>query len=323
MLRALRGALLALGFVLGLALVDQLVGRGLESVLERSPAGQSGDIQRALEVRDSVDVYVFGSSRARRHVDPTVIEAATGQRTHNAGAHGQTLAYARMLEALLLARGTSARTFALQVDLGHLFVDTSPRASIFSPYYGESPIVDAILEQTDSYRRFKLLSRAYRFNSLAVPLLAQWIGADPQPRQDFEPQSGAMSHERVASVPPPWAPAPAPGGGYAPLPKMELWLREFVRDARRAGIHTLVFIGPRFRGAYAPHPSELLARDWVARWTAEEGGTFRALDEESDPAFLDPELFADPAHLNARGAERLSHLLAVELARVGATHAAR
>jgi hypothetical protein len=99
---------------------------------------------------------------------------------------------------------------------------------------------------------------------------------------------------------------------------MERWLRDFVRDAGRAGIHTLVFIGPRFRGAYAPHPSELLARDWVARWTAEEGGTFRALDEASDPAFVDPALFADPAHLNARGAERLSELLAVEIGRIAA-----
>jgi hypothetical protein len=323
MARPLRAALLALGFALGLVVLDQLVGRALESVLERSPSGQSGDIQRALEVRQSVDVFVFGSSRARRHIDPAVIQAQTGQRAHNAGAHGQTLAYARMLEALLLARGTGARTFALQVDLGHLFIDTSPRAAIFSPYYGESPVVDAILEQTGAYRRVKLLSRAYRFNSLAVPLLAQWAGSPHDPQLGFEPQLGSMSHERIASIPAPWVPPAAPGGGYAPLPKMERWLREFVRDATRAGIHTLVFIGPRFRGAYAPHPSELMARDWVARWTAEEGGTFRALDEESEPAFLDPELFADPGHLNARGAERLSQLLALELARVAARHAAR
>ena len=323
MARALRGALLALGFALGLVLLDYLVGRGLESVLERAPAGQSGDIERALEARASVDVFIFGSSRARRHIDPAVIEAQTGQRAHNAGAVGQSLAYARMLEALLLARGTSAQTFALQVELGHLFVDTSQRAAIFSPYYGESRVVDAILEQTGSYRRLKLLSRAYRFNSLAVPLLAQWAGAPQNAQQRFEPQPGALSPERIATLRPPWAPAAAADGGYTPLPETERWLREFVRDARRAGIHTLVFIGPRFRGAYRPHPSELQARDWVGRWTAAEGGTFRALDEESEPSFLNPELFADPGHLNARGAERLSRLLAVELARVTAGRAAR
>ena len=320
--RVLRGAVLALGFALGLLALDQLVGLALEAVLRGSPAGQSGDIQRALDDHQSVDVYVFGSSRARRHVDPALVEAETGLRVHNAGAHGQTLAYARMLEALLLARGTSARIFALQVDIGHLFIDTSPRAAIFSPYYGESPVVDAILEQTGSYRRLKLLSRAYRFNSLAVPLVAQWLGAEADARQGFVPHQGSMSRERIAQVPPPWEPPTAPGGGYAPLPKLERWLREFVREARDAGIHTLVFIGPRFRGAYAPHPAELLARDWVARWTEDEGGTFRALDEDSDPAFLNPELYFDPGHLNARGAAQLSRLLAAELAALRADPAA-
>ncbi len=314
--RALRAGLLALGFVLGLIALDQLVGRALERVLASSPAGQSGDIQRALEQRQSVDVYVFGSSRTRRGVDPAVIEAATGQRVHNAGANGQTLAYARMLEALLLERGTSARTFLLQVDTGHLFLDTSPRAAIFSPYYGESPDVDAMLESTGPFRRLKFLSRAYRFNSLALPLLAQWASDAPEPQQGFDAAQASMSAERVAQVPAPWQPPTAPGGGYAPLPKMEGWLREFVREARRAGIHALVFIGPRFRGAYAPHPSELLAREWLARWTAEEGGTFRALDEESAPVFRNPELFSDPGHLNARGAAELSRLLAAELERL-------
>jgi hypothetical protein len=318
MSRALRSALAMLCFVLGLGLLDQLAGRTLEAALLASPEGQSGDIERALARRDSADVYVFGSSRARRHVDPAVVEADTGCSVHNAGAHGQTLAYARMLEALLLQRGTRARAFVLQVDLGHLFIDTSPRAAIFSPYYGESPVVDAILEQTGSFKRLKLLSRTYRFNSLALPLVGQWLGSTERAR-GFVPHRGAMSAERIASVAPPWIPPRAPGGGYAPLPKMERWLREFVGDARAAGIETLVFIGPRFRGAHAPHPSERLARDWVERWTRQAGGTFRALDEQSDRTFLDPALYFDPGHLNARGAEHLSHLLAKELSALGVT----
>ena len=309
----------ALGLVLAslgaLVLLDRGVGLCLEQVLARVRGGQSGgQIVAALEHRD-VDVLVFGSSRARRHVDPAVLERERGLRAFNAGAPGQTLAYARMLEALWLARGGHARAFALQVDVGHLFVDTSARASVFAPFYGESPVVDGILAGTSRLARWKLRSRAYRYNSVALPLVARWLtGRAEQTADGFAPLRAHMSPERAGAVGPPWAPPPRAGGGFAPLPQAETWLRGFVRDARAAGVRCLIFLGPRFRGAYAPHPSEEIGRAALARWVEEEGGTFLPLDERQHPEFLDASLFADPGHLNARGAERLSVVLADALA---------
>ena len=43
---------------------------------------------------------------------------------------------------------------------------------------------------------------------------------------------------------------------------------------------------------------------------------YRPLDERTQPGLNDPALYADPVHLNARGAQLFSELLADEIARL-------
>jgi len=175
-------------------------------------------------------------------------------------------------------------------------------------------VVDRLLESAVPLGRLKLRSHAYRFNSVAIPLLGRWAtGEGPESADGFLPHRDGMSPSRAASVGAPWGPPPHEDGAYEPLAQAEQHVRGFVRAARAAGIECLVFVGPQYRGGYAPHPAEAIGRRALARWVREEGGHFAVLDEGRFAEFEDPALFHDPAHLNARGAERFSLRLAAAI----------
>jgi hypothetical protein len=296
-------------FVVGLVAADRVVAQALRALATDVRTGeQIGLVQRALASRDR-DVLVFGSSRAKRHVDPEVIEAESGLRAYNGGVLGQGLPYARMLEALLLDRGTAARVFVLQLDPVDLFADRTARAGMFAVFYGEVDAVDRILEERDRFARLKLLSHAYRFNSLGLSILRHRVApADTNPL-GFEPRRGQVDPAQAG----PDAAAGLPIGEL--LPRMEAMLRAFLGDARRAGVRCVVTVGPRYRAGIAGGPPaewELAGLDRMAAIAREEGARFAPLDERVE-AFMSPALYADRAHLNARGAAIFSRLLAEEI----------
>jgi hypothetical protein len=297
-------------FALGLLIADRLAGALLERLARGVTTGEKiGRIQGALEARDR-EIMVFGSSRAKRHVDPAILEDTLGLRAYNAGALGQGLPYARMLEALLLERGTGAQFFVLQVDPVDLYVDRAERAGMFAVFYGESGAVDRILEARDPFARLKLLSHSYRFNSLLLSLLRHHFAPVGAPL-GFEPRFGRIDVSR---------PGPDPAAGYPVgemLPAMEQMLRDFLGDARRSGVRCLVIVTPRYRGGRPEVEWERQGWARLKEITEQEGAHFVPLDEGTPP-FSDPELFADRAHLNARGAALLSEALAKEIARLRA-----
>jgi hypothetical protein len=297
-------------FLVGLVAID----RGLGAVLAASHArvrsgGEAGLVNLALS-RADVDLMVFGSSRAVHHVDPSVLEARLGVRAHNAGCDGQGLLYARMLEALLLARDTGTRLFLLQVDPKDLFMaqerEELHRAMVFAPWFGESPEVDAILERRGPTTRIKLWSHTYRYNSMLLPILANLARPEPAHADGFVALGGRLDPARHTGR-----------DGFAPeepSPWMEGRLRAFVRAGRDAGIEVAVFSGPRYRFGRPRPADETAALERLAALVRDEGARFLALDEQTVPALRDAALYRDPAHLNRDGAAIFSTRLAERLA---------
>jgi len=300
-------------FLAALIALDQGLGAGLGSLLARARSGQgAGLVQRALQARDA-GILVFGSSRAQRHVDPAALERGLGLSAHNAGCPGQALAYARMLEALVLARGSRARLFVLQIDPKHLFVDRSARASVFAPFYGESAAVDQILA-ADRFAALKLQSRSYRFNSLALGLLrAVALPGAEADGNGFTPHRGRMGRAAAGAAPDAFAPPRTADGRYPFLPRMRQMLRDFVADARARGIDVFVFLGPRYRGAARTPNWELAARAELGRVVASAGGAYAPVDEIAQPELRQPALYFNRSHLNEQGAAVLSALLVREI----------
>ena len=293
--------LATVAFLLGLLAIDRLLAAGLERVYAGVRSGQLvGLVNHALDQTDK-ELLVFGSSRAVYHIDPEVVGAKLGLSGFNAGSPGQGVLYARGVQALLLERGSRAKLHLLHVDPKDLWAADPQRIARLAPFFGSSRALDHLLvAQLGPNLRWKLALGTYRYNSLVLPLLNGWLRPGPDAGSGFRTLPG-----RRGSLEP-GEPAPAAG----PIrPDVEQVFRDFVRAGREQGAVVAFVASPRWR----PHgldPIERIGRERLAEIAAEEGAAWLAFDLDSHPIFRDETLFADPAHLNARGARLFSEQLA-------------
>ncbi|PQV47706.1 hypothetical protein CLV33_10625 [Jejuia pallidilutea] len=81
-------------FSLVFLITDRLVGSGIELIEKKVYTGQSvGKVNQFISVKDSVDLIVFGSSRASHHVDAKVLN----DKSYNMGVDGTRIGYCAAL----------------------------------------------------------------------------------------------------------------------------------------------------------------------------------------------------------------------------------
>lgn len=96
-------------------LVDRSVYEIIHIMEENVTTGQSvGKINQFFEVKDSVDVVIFGSSRALHHVDP----ASFSKSAYNAGLDGTRIGAAT---ALISSLNKSKQTLLIHIDHNRIF----------------------------------------------------------------------------------------------------------------------------------------------------------------------------------------------------------
>ncbi len=300
-----RRAAAVLLFSLGLLLLDRSFGFVMDEMFARSRTGQfSGHANYILEQRP--EVFVFGSSRAVHHVDPAVLEGRLGCTVFNAALDGQGILYATSVQDLLYGRGAEPRYVLLQVGPKDLYAPAYDRLGVLAPYYGESRVVDGLLERRDRFARFKLHSRLYRYNSRAVAIAGSLVRGRAAAGNGFVPLSGNLE---PADWPRPW-PSELDGKDGGPDPEAAAPFRQFTRAARARDIPVFWFTGPRWRGNAEPLEVEALGEALLRVVAEEEGATFLDLDERALPQLAAAEWYRDPGHLNAAGAARFSEALA-------------
>ena len=292
-------------FVAGLLLVDRGVALGLLQVLDRIDTGaQAGRIAHSLRQTDA-EIVVFGSSRAAFNVDPVQLEEALGLSAFNAGAPGQGILFARAIQALLLERGSRAKLFVLHVDPKNLWGVDRARLQRLAPYYGEAPAVDALLESTSRTARWKLLSHSYRFNSLLLPIFSNWVRNRPSPGNGFQviPEARPQNLEPEGPQPRDLGPVDA---------EVVRVFQEFIEAARARGVQVALVDGPRWRPE-GLRESDARGQPFLEALAQRSGAAWILIDERSDRAFENADLFADRAHLRREGAEIYSRRLAERL----------
>jgi hypothetical protein len=297
-------------FLLGALVYDRVLGAALHSFFPRSGSGQIvGFGHYALENPD-YDLMIFGSSRAQHQIDPSVLESELGLRSLNAGVDGQGIAYARAMEVLLLARGTAAKVFVLNMDVTDMVSsDLSPVVTL-APFWGESDRVDEMLRRSTSHANLKFLSSSYRFNSRALPLLANLTFRSGRASTDgFSPIHRVMAESENVSIGGDWF---LKGADEMDPFKMSLY-RNFLRAARDSGVQVMVVVGPRYwpdEFEQDPRLGPVARLSSVAR---SEGAEFFLVDGFENEKFSSRDWYADSAHLNAKGARMYSELLAHEI----------
>lgn len=270
-------------FAVVVVLLDLAIGLGLAALLPRVHAGQQvGVINKAIEAE--ADVVILGSSHAMHSYDDEALTRLLGIRVHNAGLDGRGVLFARGMLALI-----SQRHAPKLVVLDVTFADRDrSNAYAFAPYYGRSPIVDALLTDGDWRERVKLMSRSFRMNSVALAILGNLFTDSHE--WGFEGVTGQLAATaRITDLPEPAL--------VNPKPFVEENLVALVEEARLRGAEVVFTESPTFGN---PRPADALAL--YERVAARKGVPFIKIETEELPGF-GPALFKDRGHLNRTGAE--------------------
>lgn len=297
-------------FLLGFLVLDRAAGFGLGLLFARIDSGESsGGLANAALKHKDAQVIVFGNSRSRHHVNPRVMEAILGGKVHNAGSQGQGIHYQRILEELLLDAGTQADVFVRIFDVRDLESDAISGANSLSPFYGRNARVDALLESAGNFAELKYQLHTYRYNSLILPILRNLISPEQLTDDGFKPLEG----NRVETDPRKVLPTLPPSNPLKLREQNQALIAEFNAAAKAKGIRVVGVIGPRWRLPRPLSPDEVAYFDLYKKLSAAQGVPVLELDERHIPAFEDPSLYYDQDHLNAKGADVFSSLLAERL----------
>ena len=310
-------------FVIGALVLDRAIGLALERTTSQvmaggqNPSGVSA-INYAIRNKD-IDLVIFGSSRAKFHYSPEILQAELGITSVNLARNGAEITFARLIQSELLRHATSAQGFVLQVDPMELWGPRPPRTGVLAPLYGKNAVIDRELRRASRFALLKLSSHTYRYNGEFWRLLADRRAAPPGSGRGFLTLPGTMT--RVAE-PKGW------GSGLSKLanegiPEHNARLhREFLEAARERDIPVLIVVGPRLRPRLpAANSQYTLAIQYFRQLAANYGAHFRHQSDIEHPEFRDPALYRDWLHLNHEGAAKLTKLLARDLASLGLGHA--
>jgi hypothetical protein len=300
----------AIRFVILLVAFDLAVGAGLGQLYQRTTTGEGGGLLNYALSKDP-DVLVLGSSRAKHHIDPAVLSKKLSMTTFNAGINGQELLYAVMLVDLWKHRHAPPRAIVLQIDANTFewSDDELAKTSVFSYYADENDRVREILYSRSDFERLKYLSRSYRFNGKVFPILKNLLA---HPDHEFD---GYVALDGTIDL---TAQEPIVSDGSKSdserfSERSVAYFRELVEYCRQG--HTQLFLinSPRFREYREDHDAWL---DSLSRFlVAFPDVQFINIDEFTHPSlFADRmDMFKDTAHLNARGSQEYSKLLATAL----------
>ena len=249
-----------------------------------------------FESRD--EIMTFGSSRAQHHYNPAVITKETGMTCFNMGYGGQNIYFHKALLQSILIR---YQPKLIILELMNIDIEkTAPshdreKLGVLLPFYKKSRwLREAVLFRGES-EKYKTLSGIYPFNSTIYQIY----------RNNWWPMNNHIN-------------------GYIPIRKV--WNREiqttsekafmpdsskiaalfdFIRLTQDRGCKILIAISPHF-----VRKSGISGKEQIVSAIRENYG-LEALNLEQDSSFLaNPSYFADPFHLNDKGAELYSAIIA-------------
>ena len=305
--------------VLIFVLLAFLIDRGLGFALERANAhnltgDRGGNLNYALS--QDAEILVLGSSRAQYHILPSVLKQQLSMSTYNAGLKGQDFLYSVMLFDLWKRRHRAPRAIVMTIDIESLTERETEvaTAQIVAPYLDESELVREILFSASPFKRVEFLSRTYRFNGELFSM-ARHMLSRPSPGFDgFAVSPGVLNPATETGV------LNALDQNQTAMEMAERpfsarklkYLRALAEESAGNGTRLFLLHTPLFRQDPRAH------RLWIERLkpTLAQLPNVELIDicQATHPElFFRPELYRNLNHVNVRGAEILTRLLADEL----------
>ena len=191
-------------FFVAVAIVDILFGTACQYMNSHSKGG--GVKSRYYVCKESnEDVLIFGSSRAKHHYVPDVIEDSLGMTCYNAGEDGNGIIFSYGVLKMIKQR-YSPKLIIYDVTGFDIYEDDNMKyLDLMKPFYFEQGI-DSIFWSVEPKTRFMMLSNLYRYNTMCLRIVGNYLHPTTvypkgysalSKTMDYEPEN---KEEKVVSV---------------------------------------------------------------------------------------------------------------------------
>ncbi len=281
--------------------LDQLFGVVMSSVLKNTEKGDWGRNNFIFNKVNS-DILILGSSRAIHHFNPQIFSDTLGMSCYNCGEDGMGifLMYARFVA---ITERYKPKLIIYEILPGFdMFKerDNLKYMKFLRPYIN-NPLVESISNNISSVEQYKLLSNAYRYNSVFLDILAQRISRASETAKDYTymPLYKEMRYHTKREV-------DSKVQSKVLLDTLKMtYIEQMMISCKKSGIKMVCTVSPIY-SSFSDNqilPLQALCDKYDVP----------IINYSNERTFCDHGLFADESHLNVKGAELFSAILASQI----------
>lgn len=243
------------------------------------------------------EVLIFGSSRAQHHYNPSIMSDTLGMSVYNCGLDGcgAILSLGRFL---LLTERYNPKLVVMDIFSNYdVNVGDNTKYITSLRRYKRHNCLVRVFDLVLPFEKYKNLSNMYCYNGQIIKLIVDYLKEDDSIKQGYLPMTGNINEVNFDKEP----------------DENTIWddakrtaLIEIVKQCKEKNIKLIFTMSPYFTG-YNDSSYKM-----IERFSEKEGIPF--LYHFADSAYIrKPEYFADRSHLNDKGAEKYSSMIAHEI----------
>ena len=164
-------------FIAVVFLTDLLLGNSLRWLYFKQKSGNIYELTYSIDSTEA-DVIILGSSHAKHHYVPSILEDTLRLDCYNFGSGGQNIFYHYGILGSILVRHTPRIVILDLITIDFRKTDklyNTERLSILMPYYTDHEAIKEIIGLRAPIERVQLLSKIYPFNSQLLHMLDSFI----------------------------------------------------------------------------------------------------------------------------------------------------
>lgn len=285
------------GLVGIIVLIDMGVGKAGD-YLQTHPRGGVTRRTNDLVQKECHDIVVFGSSRAHHHYDTPFLSDTLEMDVYNAGYNGNGVVLAYGLLEMILERYLPKLIILDMEPSFDLLVysadgDNVRYISTLKPYF-RHPVIGEMIRSISTEEWYKVHSGMLRYNSCLAEMGVDFLSGHGREPKGFSPLKDVYSQPV----------SPRVDEGTIDSLKFG-YMEKFIRAAQKKSVPLVLVASPKL----GIHDASVLT---PAKELCEQFG-IPFVDYYAASDFQNPAFFADPIHMNDKGARLFSERLVHDL----------
>jgi hypothetical protein len=286
-------------------LVDLIVGNTLHQLYFKQTSGENYALTYSID-SSYADVVILGSSHAKHHYVPSVIEDTLGLSCYNQGSGGQNIYYHYGILGSLLERYTPRIVILDLVTIDYRITEeeyNTDRLSVLLPYYKRHKAIREIIDLRGSFEKVRLLSKIYPFNSQITHILFSYIRNENKADvliNGYSPLYGEISNsQQVEQI-----------GVRFKIDSLKIsYIKKIITKCEQNEVRLIIINSPSIVNS----KGESMSFDVIEKIGTELD--VEVWNYENEKQFLRSEYLHDAYHLNDSGARQFTMAIASRLKR--------